>query len=262
MTDKTETHLPPPVSRRRRKSLREMLALLLDSSGNQREYLINIILAQAAPEPGREPSLRQVRALCATIQEQLIGILRADQRPGPGVYLNFFKYLDHFPLDPDHEAAAALTQIFPDGPGEQELELFSRLELFWLLTLMGDFENAAPLRKELEPRVSLARPRLYAIWLLALARVLQRRGRRLRFCSLWLNIICEFYRLDGPETALYLILRWIRMLNWGRDTALRRQVLQKFGARFRDRHDLLSATLLYELFNQEQRQANFGEKML
>ncbi|MDD3142750.1 MAG: GGDEF domain-containing protein [Candidatus Cloacimonetes bacterium] len=262
MTDGTDGHAPAPVSRRRKKSLREMLALLLDSSGPQREYLINIILAQSSGEPGREPSLRENRARCANIQEQLVGLLRAEADAGPGQLLPFFKHLDNFPLDPEHELPAALSQIFPLGPGETEKKLFHRLELFWLLTLMGDLDSARPLRKELEPQVSLQQPRLYIIWLLSLARILQKRGKRLSFSSLWLNLICEYHSLDGPATALYLILRWVRMLSWGRDTALRKQVLQKFGARLRQRNDLLSATLLYELFNQEHRHANPGEKML
>lgn len=262
MKDQAEANPTLPLSRRRKKSLREMLALLLDSSGNQREYLINIILSQAAPESGHEPSLRTVRALCASIQEQLVGLLRADPKARPGQLLPFFRFLDHLPLDPEHETLTALNLIHPDGWGQDERDLLLRLELFWVLTLMGDLDSAGPLRKELEPQVSLAKPHLYIIWLLSLARILQRRGKRLSFCALWLHIICEYHRLDGPETALFLVLRWIRMLNWGRDTALRKRVLQKFGARLRQRQDILSATLLYELFNQEHRHANPGEKML
>lgn len=261
MMDKVEVLAPRSLSRRRKQNLRETLSLLLDSSGNQREYLINMILAQTSPESGPDLSLRKNRVLIATIQEQLILILRADPKPGPGILLNFFKFLDHFPLDPELEVPAALSMIYAEEPRDEHIELFFRLELFWLLTQMGDLESARPLRKELEAKVSLERPRLYAIYLLSLARILQHRGQQLRFSSLWLNIICEYYRLDGPETALYLILRWIRMLNWGRDTALRKQVLQKFGAKLRHRQDLLSATLLYELFTQENRHASPNEKI-
>lgn len=262
MKKRADGHQLPLLSRQRKKNLRETLALLLDSSGNQREYLINIILTHAAPESGREPSLRGARALTAAIQEQLIGILRADPKPGSGKLLLFFKYLDHFPLDPGSETQDALSLVYPEGPSEEVRSLFLRLQLFWLLTQMGDLESARPLRKELESSVSLERPRLHAIYLLSLARILQHRGQGLKFCSLWLNIICEYYRLDGPATALYLILRWTRMVNWGRDTVLRKEVLQKFGAGLRDRKDLLSATLLYELFDQEHRHAYPSVKML
>ncbi len=251
-----------PLSRRRRQNLRELLALLLQSSGDQRGDLIGAILAQMAPERGKEPSLRGMRTFSAAIMEQLVAILRADTRTGPGDLLRFFKYLDHFPLEPVVETNTALNLAFPEGHGEDERELFSRLQLFWLLTQMGDYACWRSLRKELEPQVSLARPRLNAIYLLSLARILQRSGKRIRFCFLWLELICEYYRRDGSQTALYLILRWIRMINWGRDTALRKKVLQKYGARLRQRRDLLSATLLCELFNQQQDLAQPGEKML
>lgn len=39
---------------------------------------------------------------------------------------------------------------------------------------MGDLDSAGPLRKELEPQISLEKPRLYIIWLLSLARILQK----------------------------------------------------------------------------------------
>jgi len=74
MTDGTDAKTPIPVSWRRKKGLREMLALLLDSSGPQREYLINIILAQGSGRPGREPSQRETRFRCANIIEQLVGL--------------------------------------------------------------------------------------------------------------------------------------------------------------------------------------------
>lgn len=262
MTDGTDAKTPIPVSWRRKKGLREMLALLLDSSGPQREYLINIILAQGSGRPGREPSQRETRFRCANIIEQLVGLLRSEAVQSKSQLLPFFKYLDSFPLDPLQETQTALSLIFPGGPSEEDKKLFYRLELFWLLTLMGDLDSAGPLRKELEPQISLEKPRLYIIWLLSLARILQKRGKRISFSTLWLNIICEYYRLDGAATALYLILRWVSMINWGRDTALRKKVLHRFGARLRQRKDLLSATLLYELFDQEHRHANPSEKML
>ena len=252
---------PSTFGWRRKKHLREMLALLLESDPNQRQYLINMILTLDTQNCGREPTLRGLRVLTATILEQLVPLLRARVGSGRGEMLEFFKYLDHFPLNPEQEMRAALKLVYKEDPSEEQRELFLRLELFWLLTIMGDLDSARHLRKELENQVSLQRPRLYATYMISVARILQHRERHLSFSSLWMNLVCEMYRLDGPETALYMILRWIRMLNWGRDTALRKMVLHKFGAKLRDRRDLLSATLLHELFMQENRDASPAEKM-
>ena len=252
---------PSSFGWRRKKHLRETLAQILEADPNQRQYLIDMILTLDTQDCGCEPTLRGLRVLTATILEQLIPLLRGRVGAGRGELLEFFKYLDHFPLDPEHETRMALNLVYQEDPSDQQRELFCRLQLFWLLTLMGDLDSARPLRKELEPLVSLQRPRLYATYLLSLARILQCRNRHLSFSSLWLNLICEMYRLDGPETALYMVLRWIRMLNWGRDTALRKDLLHKFGAKLRLRQDLLSATLLHELFMQENRDASPEEKM-
>lgn len=246
---------------RRKKHLREMLALLLESDPNQRQYLINMILTLDTQDCGREPTLRGLRVLTATILEQLVPLLRARVGSGRGEMLEFFKYLDHFPLNPEQEMSIALNFVYKEDPNDQQRKLFLRLELFWLLTMMGDLDSARHLRKELENQVSLEKPRLYATYMLSVARILQHRKLHLSFSSLWMNLVCEMYRLDGPETALYMILRWIRMLNWGRDTALRKMVLHKFGAKLRQRKDLLSATLLHELFMQENRDASPAEKM-
>lgn len=241
-----------PLSRRNRQNLRARLAALLAAPPERRGELIRELLAQALPEGGKEPSPRETRLLCAAIMEQLVGILRAATRSGGGELLRFFRYLDHFPLARAGEAQAALSLVQAEAPGEEGRKLFTRLQLFWLLTLLGDAPGSRSLRVELESLVAPDRPRLHAIYQLSLARKLQRRGRRIGFCALWLELICHCHSLDGPDTALYLILRWIRMLNWGRDTAPRARLLQKFGAPLRLRRDLLSATLLGELFLQEQ----------
>lgn len=245
------TPTPQPLSRRHRQNLRARLALLLQCGPEQRGDLIRELLDQLLPSGGREPSPRETRLLCAAIMEQLVGILRAAPRSGGGELLRFFQYLDHFPLPQAGKAQAALSLVLAEVPGEEGRELFTRLQLFWLLTQLGDAPSSRALRGELEPRVAPDRPRLHAMYLLSLARMLQRRGRRIGFCSLWLDLICRYHCLDGPDTALYLILRWIRMLNWGRDTAPRQRLLQKFGPQLRLRRDLLSATLLGELFLQE-----------
>lgn len=252
---------PSSFGWRRKKHLREMLAQILDSDPNQRQYLINMILTLDTQDSGREPTIRGLRVLTATILEQLIPLLRGRVGTGQGELLEFFKFLDHFPLDPENETRMALNLVYKGDPNHPQRELFLRLQLFWLLTLMGDLDSACPLREELENEISLETPRLYATYMISVARILQDREQHLNFSSLWLNLICEMNRLDGPETALYMILRWIRMLNWGRDTALRKTLLHKFGAKLRQRKDLLSATLLHELFMQENRDASPAEKM-
>jgi diguanylate cyclase (GGDEF)-like protein len=250
-------------SPRQRRQMRELLSTLLDSSGNQREYLISVLLSQMEHEEGEEPSLKTMRSLSASILEQLIFLLRGNPGFDESSLLEFCRYLNLFPLDPETHLNSALQNIFglEEDIGDEHFKLFRRYELLYMLTRMGDFDTARTYLTELAPDVSLDYPRRYIIYQLSLARIYQNKGRRLQFTALWLNLISDVLQLDGSETALYFILRWIGMLNWGRDSAVKKTLLQKFGTYYKHSGNLISATLLYELFSLENRLVSPAEKM-
>ncbi|MFO8145632.1 MAG: GGDEF domain-containing protein [Candidatus Syntrophosphaera sp.] len=248
---------------RQKKQMRELVSSLLDSSGNQREYLISVLLAQATPEIGGEPSLRSLRTLTSNILVQLIYVLRAQRNSRLSLYLDYFRHLKHFPLEGTAELDNALKEVFGSDPGptQKQAHLFGRLELLYLLAKLGDFDVASPLFEELEPQVKLSEPKLYIIFQIALARYLQHKNKRLQFTALWLNLVSDFFQQDGSESALYVILRWINILNWGRETATKKMLLLKFGPGLRHMGNLLSANLLYALFTLENKLVSPDEKM-
>ncbi|MGC9362106.1 MAG: GGDEF domain-containing protein, partial [Candidatus Syntrophosphaera sp.] len=263
MNGKPETEVLRRLAPRQKKQMRELVSSLLDSSGNQREYIISVLLSQASPERGGEPSLRSLRTLTSNILVQLIYVLRAQRNSRLSQYLDFFRFLKHFPLDGSPELEQALAQAFgrDPGPTEEEARLFQRLQLLYLLAKLGDFIGTQQPLKALYSEVDLSNPRLYIMHRIALARYLQHRDKRLEFTTLWLNLVSDFYQLDGSDSALYVVLRWITILNWGRETATKKMLLQKFGPGLRHMGNLLSANLVYALFTLENKLVTPAEKM-
>ncbi len=263
MKTKQDPEMLQRLAPRQKKQMRELVSSLLESSGNQREYIISVLLAQAEPEKGGEPSLRSLRTLTSNILVQLIYVLRAERTSRLSQYLEFFRFLKHFPLDGTPEMEQCLAQAFGGDPGptEDNVILFGRLQLLYLLAKMGDFQGIQQPLKALGSEVDLSNPRLYIMHRIALARYLQHRDKRLEFTSLWLNLVSDFYQLDGSESALYMVLRWITILNWGRETATKKMLLLKFGPGLRHMGNLLSANLVYALFTLENKLVTPAEKM-
>jgi diguanylate cyclase (GGDEF)-like protein len=258
----TDQELPKSLPLKHKKHLREILGTLLDSTGNQREYLVSMLLSQVMPESGDEPSIRSVRALSASLMEQLVLILRADRDGQASRMTDYLSYLHQFPLEPETKFQHVLQIAFghEGEPSDTQVLMFKKLELLYLLALMEDYESSRALLDELEP-LSPDTPHLYLVYQLSLAKVLQQRNKRQRFTALWLNLVSDFYQIDGADTALYLVLRWVRMLKWGRDSALKKQVLNRFGTSWKRADSLISVLLLYELFTLETRLVNPSEKM-
>ncbi|MBW6513664.1 MAG: GGDEF domain-containing protein [Candidatus Syntrophosphaera sp.] len=263
MRERPEPEAIKPLTARQRKRLREMLVSILESHGNQRDYLVSMLLSEAAPESGDEPSLRSLRAISSNVLEQLILILRGLKNGQPSMFLYFFEALKHLPLDASPRFKSVLQDVFGSEPAptEMQVELFRQLELLYLLAKMEDFEAARQLAGSLEPRVSISHPQLHVMYQVSQARILQHRGKRLRFTSLWLGLVSDLYQLDGPEGALYVVLRWITVLHWGRESSAKKALLLKFGPGSRHGGNLLSANLLYALFTLENKLISPDEKM-
>lgn len=253
-----EASQPTPRQRRR---LRELVASFLDSKGSQSEYLISILLAEATPESGDEPSLKVIRAVSSSIIGNLISLLRISDKRKTTSLLDFCALINRFPLEDGEESAALRLMFGTVEPDPRQIAQFRKLELLNLLFRLENYDLAHPLLLVMEPQVDFDNPLQRLIYRLSQARGLQHRGKRLEFASLWLRLISDYYHSEGADCALYLILRWIAMFNWGRETQLKQELLLRFGVGIRTRKDLLSATLLSELFAQENKLVLPEEKL-
>lgn len=261
MENITEPEILNALTPKQRKHQKELLVAMLESTGNQREYLISVLMSASIQEPGEELSLKAKRILCFSLISHLIPLLRNSKKelPTSQSLFKFCALINHLPLD-DTSMAQLLFADEPEA-AEEHSELLHSLELMYLLTQLGDFDNARNLLTQMEPQSDTFRPEERLIYQFAQARILQHRGKRTLFTELWLDLVCEFYQLGGSDCATFILLSWIDVLNWGREVVAKRYLLQKFGASLRTRGDIISANLLFQLFMLESKLVTPAEKM-
>lgn len=234
----------PPA---RAQLIARLAASLLQLDPTEQEAAIAKIVA-AAGEPDAD-SLRQACAICL---DALICRLREEDLSQESPLAEFFGLLDRFPLAAGEqpECAAGL----PQG-------LFGDLQLLWLLAELRDWTAAERWAENLVSQLDPEEPRLWLLHRLAWAAILQHRQERSGFLALWLGLVCEIRRQGCPRCALYLCLRWIALLNWGRETSLKKALLQKLRRQVTRQSNLFSAQVLYLIFTLEDRLVSPAQKM-
>jgi len=249
-------HKVPLFSAQDEREIRKQLSLLLHSSAsNQTQDLINKLLQNYTPDKSKkEPSLTRFRYLSAVLMEQLIILLQEEQDFKLSRWTVFFEVLNYFPFTSKNFMPLNLKDKIYCSASEYsayQSDIFIPLQLSYLLAQLEDSAIAYSLLKPLADRISFTSPFVHLIYHLALTRILILKGKRLDFTKLWLKLIIEYYKEDGSETALYLIIQWLRMINWGRNASLKKKVLQAYSTDWKYNKSLLSAFILNELVTLE-----------
>ena len=246
---------------RRNKQLRELVAALLDSEGSQREYLICVLLAPLERHEGPEPSPAE-RSLCANLIAQLLALLKSGRHNPESPVLEFYRLINHFPLNDEH-FQAALKLAFPETaePSAEAAAILRDCQLVYLLTELGEFHAGEDIFQRLQSLASPDHPCLFAVFRLTQARSLQQAGKRRDSAALWLDSLSEIYQREGAESALYLLLCWTDSLDWSDREATRKSLLNRFAASAKSAPNIISATLLYDLFTLEEKQVTPQERM-
>lgn len=263
---------PPPAPKtggervllpKQTRQMQDLVASLLDSSGNQREYLISVLLSQVSPSSLSEPSYKAVRALNSALIKQLITSLRAGRSVPLSTVLEFCKYINLFPLERPSQFHAALQTAFTHATEhtQEQYQQLEEVELLSLLAALDDVPTSVLSLEELESRSAPANSCLHIVHQFSLAKLMAQNGKLRDFTSLWLRLASDVYQQEGAEAAMFILLNWIKMLDWGNRTATKKLLLLKFGATLKNAGNLLSAILLYELFSLEDKLVSPPEKM-
>lgn len=249
------------ISPAQRKRCKELTALLLKSSSDQQQTIIHELLELTGVQ---ELPVNLRINYCQICLEALLEQLLKKSNSQFSVLLDFFRLLDHLPLDKAQDLQNILPLTLRDGTysQRQSLRLLKRLELLYLLTGMGEFSATARMLSKLEDQVDIDQPELYILYRLSEAAYLQHKGAHTKVQSLWLNLVCEVFRLDGAAGALHLVLLWIVKLDWGRSTDAKMALLQKIDTAMQDQENLLSELVLFQLFILEDALVGPTEKMV
>lgn len=176
---------------------------------------------------------------------------------------DFMELLSFLPMDPRNRRYPLLKQALDPYLDEipDVYERFDRFQLLLLLTRLGDHTGAQALHAELASQVDILKPHTYLLYHLAESRMLYFQGRYLEFTCLWLDLVSRFYQIDSSDLAVFLLINWIRAINWHSDTMLHKALLQKVHRGVGHQHNLNTALVMFDIFCLENRLVSPDEKM-
>jgi len=151
-----------------------------------------------------------------------------------------------------------LAQEYSDLPSA--LEQFNKVQLLYLFGSLDDVYNSRKLASMLENTIKPGELRINVIYSLAYTTILQKEGRDKDLIRLWLSLILHCFYHDGPESATYILIRWIISFSWQNLLPLKKALLLRIQKLMQHNTNQNVALVLYELFEMAEKLVSPPEK--
>ena len=131
-------------------------------------------------------------------------------------FYNFLSFLSHFPVTEDSPYYPYVQKIMNEHKdSEPELmSIFNRLQLLYVLTENGDFENAEELLEEMEFVEENKHLELWALFQLSKTAIFRHQNKPAELLQTQLKLILKAYKSDSRDSAINFIIRWLISINW------------------------------------------------
>jgi diguanylate cyclase (GGDEF)-like protein len=244
-------------------AIQKMLAELLESGDSNREECLRKLLGVMEDTKEVSGMDKMLRDHSGLFIHKLSLLLAGGKSSHKSPLYDFLILLNHIPIRKgSHWEHLLEKEKFAKTPHPEEFgKLFDELQLIYLLCNVGDMGTATRRVEALAPKPTLATPRLYAIYAIIHAQLLFHAKDYLALCRFWLEVIVGYNQIDGAETALYFVIRWLVMISWPRDPGFKISLLLQMNTALQKQNNLNSAIVLYELFSSEDRHVGPAEKM-
>lgn len=178
-------------------------------------------------------------------------------------YYHFLTLLNHVPITQESPYYQSLIKGLQTGDTVNSclLNLFDRLQLLYIFTENQDFENTRKLLEELEDKIDKRNLQLWSLYKLCHAKLLRHDNAATYLLQMQLSLIVEAYHVDGSDSAIYFILRWIIAINWQKHSILKKALLMRIYDKIKEQKSLNCAMVLFELFGMEDRLVPSAEKL-
>lgn len=179
-------------------------------------------------------------------------------------YYHFLCLLNHVPVTRESPYYQVLVKGLQseDGNSNNLFEQFDRLQLLYILTENKDFNNATVLYEEVQSTVSRTQLQLWSLLKLCQAKILRHRDSMIELLQMQLSLTVEAYHIDGPDSAINFVIRWIMGINWQKQGLIKKALLMRILDKINEQKNLNCAMVLYELYKMEDRLVPSAEKLM
>lgn len=175
-------------------------------------------------------------------------------------YLNF---LSQLPITTESPYYAYINKIAQENPDTEKdfMQSFDQLQLLYLLTDNGDYQNAEELLTQLEPVIDKKQMSFWVLIQLAQIAMFRHHNKPAELLKTYLNLIIEVYNRDSSDSSINFIIRWLISTSWHKQNIIKKTLLLRIYDYISDQKSLNTAMVLYELFTMEDRLVPSAEKI-
>ncbi|MDY0151199.1 MAG: GGDEF domain-containing protein [Candidatus Cloacimonas sp.] len=243
--------------------LKEQVTALIVGDDETRKSIAETIALKLDSESGSNINSQISCEYSSLIIDFLLSYLLEIKNSHESEYYHFLTILNHVPVTRESPYYQTLIKGLQPETGIDScvLNLFDRLQLLYIFIDNRDFENAKKLYAELEGLIDKRHLQLWSLYKLCHAKILRHDNAVAELLQMQLTLIVEAYYLDGPDSAIYYILRWIMAINWQKHYIIKKILLMRIYDKIHDQKSLNCAMVLYELYNMEDRLVPSNEKL-
>jgi len=196
------------------------------------------------------------------IIEQVVAHFRPDTADDSGKYFNLISLLNQVPIK-THSIRYRPTLELIRGLGRREHtaeEDFETLQLMIILNEIEDYEHAGNIiweHHQSDKGIDL----LDLIYGIERARMLARQDKIIDQIGQWLMLILQIGKTFNYDCVYWVVVSWVRSSGCLRNTEHKKHLLHHLYGNYKGDQPLVTAQILYELFNLENRLLNPVEKM-
>ncbi|MDD4310747.1 MAG: GGDEF domain-containing protein, partial [Candidatus Cloacimonetes bacterium] len=244
-------------------NLRKLVADLIVSDDLNRPPIIDTLIGiveKACPQSLKCPVFCDYAAVI--IDSFMDYLLRVKSSCESELY-HFFNWINHFPITPGTPFYPSfIRHISPEIESDPRvLENLNQLQLLYVFTEIKDWDNAYSLYEEIAKQVDRSILPLWVLLHICHVRILRHNNELKPFLNLELMLITESYSIDGSDSSLYFLIRWIIATKWQKQTILKKILLNKLYAKLGEQKSLNNAIVMFELFSLGDSLVPYAEKL-
>lgn len=243
--------------------INDCVTALMDAPDSERGKVMFELLQICKPEAIDDLHCSCYKEFWANVihamAEYLISIRSADK----SILFESLLLIPRLPIERIHHNHPLLQRLLAHLIVERPniYDFFDSVQLLYLLVRMGDFKSAKRICEQTSAQVSPDEPFTMLLHGISKAQILFHEDQGSHFAALWLELILHFFHSDSADTALFVLIHWIRSINWQNDSLLKQALLSKINHGVNKRYNINSAFVLYDIFSLGDRLVSSDKKM-
>ena len=232
------------------RELPSLVTTLMDASEALRPELMDQLMEICGSDMVQDPHRDDYKDFWALVIDSMVEYLVAIKSAEQSTLFKALLLITKLPVDVRKHSHPLLQWLWePIGTtNEDNLERFDQMQLLYLMVKLGDFESAIRISERNGDKIYNSEPFTLLIYGICKANILAYQNKGRECACLWLELILYFYHTDSADTALFLLILWIRAMQWPNDSLLKQRLLSKIHTAVRSRMNINTALVLYDIF--------------